>query len=167
MKHLRYGLIAIFVLAFAAPAAWGFGSTGSCVGCHDGFPGPGPLHSAHTAFINSCTYCHTSVGDTPQTGSSGQDPENSCSGCHVLGGVVQHHITTGASGCGCHSGESGGLESDTPPYYGTAATSLRFSCFDGLDNDGDDLYDGGDPDCIGVDTEDRSWTVIKEIYGTE
>ena len=173
MKHLRYGLIAFFVLAFAAPAAWGFGSFDSCKSCHQGFEGgPGaPTHDMHTAVVTGgCLYCHTSVGDTPATSSSGADPENGCSGCHTGGGTAQHHITTAAATCGCHSNTTTwprNTEDFEPPYYDTAATSLRFSCFDGIDNDGDDLYDGNDSDCAGVPNEDRSWTVIKEIYGTE
>jgi hypothetical protein len=173
MKHLRHGLLAVALVAFGASGAWAYGSAGSCTNCHMNFGGPGAAtHDLHAdvasgGFVLGCTYCHTSVGDTPSTGSSGQDPQNGCSGCHVLGGVNRHHATTGASSCGCHSGVAPISESDTPPYYGTAATSKQFSCFDGLDNDGDNDYDGNDQDCVGVPNEERSWSIIKQIYGDE
>ena len=59
------------------------------------------------------------------------------------------------------------MESDVPPYYGTAATTLETwnVCFDGLDNDGDGDRDGGDSDCASVPTEWKSWSVIKDHYG--
>lgn len=169
MKFLRLAMLAAVVVALGAGTALANPSSSSCLGCHSGFVDRGDLHDAHTAFINSCTYCHVSVGDTPPTGSSGQDENNGCSGCHSAGGTSQHHITTAASGCGCHADPGDwprGLESDTPPYYGTAATSLTDPCDDNLDNDGDDLYDAADGDCTQTPVRDSSWSVIKEAYGS-
>ena len=171
MNHLKSVLMVILVLSVGAPAAMAFQSFNDCSGCHQNFKGPGEVtHDLHNTFINSCLYCHRSVGDTPDTYRSGMDPSNGCSGCHTGGGTAQHHVTTGASGCGCHS-DTGQWPRNTedfePPYFDTAATSLRFSCFDGIDNDGDNLYDGNDADCAGVPADDRSWTVIKEYYGSE
>ena len=168
MKHVRVALIAAFVLALAAPAAWGWPSVGDgCLGCHTNFKGPGNLtHDLHVnGIVNGCTYCHTSVGDTPDTGSSGSDPNNACSGCHTSGGTAEHHITTAAHTCGCHAGDLRGLESDEPPYFGTAATSLTDACADAIDNDGDGLYDSKDSDCPAVPINGPSWTLIKAIYG--
>ena len=87
----------------------------------------------------------------------------------MLGGVNLRHSTTGADGCGCHGGVAQISESDVPPYYGTAATSLEDwrMCLDNLDNDGDLFADGDDSDCDGVSNDDRSWTVIKDYYGSE
>lgn len=171
MRALKFGLIALSLVALGAGTAWGYPSAGNCTGCHTEFGGIGAAtHELHNTFVNGCTYCHTSIGDTPQTSSSGSDPNNGCSGCHSGGGTAQHHITTGASGCNCHSSTTSwprGTESTEGPYYDTAATSLRFACFDGLDNDGDNIYDGNDPDCIGVPNDERSWSVIKQIYGDE
>jgi hypothetical protein len=169
MKHLRNGLLAAVCLMIGAGTAWAWGDSGNCLGCHQDFGGFGaPTHDLHNTFVNDCLYCHTSVGDTPRTSSSGLDANNGCSGCHTGGGTAQHHQTTGADGCGCHNNTTSwprNTEDFEPPYYDTAATTLRFSCFDGIDNDGDDLYDAGDDDCAGVPVEDRSWTAIKQIYG--
>ena len=168
MRLVQVSIIVGLVLAFGSTAALAFGSFSGCETCHTTFGGFGTAtHDLHVDFVNACTYCHTSVGDTPSTGSSGMDPENSCSGCHVLNGTVGHHRITEASDCSpCHDGVvADGSEADLPPYYGTAATSLQWSCFDGIDNDGDNLYDGGDNDCDSVPTLDRSWSVIKKVYG--
>jgi len=172
MRYLKFGLLAVVLVAFGASGAWAWGDSGNCLGCHQDFGGEGEAtHDLHTAFMPECGFCHVVAGDTPSTATSASDPDNGCSGCHTGGGLAQHHVTTGAATCGCHNNTSTwprGTEDFEPPYYDNAeATTLRFSCFDNLDNDGDDLYDGDDSDCDGVPTESRSWTVIKDFYGTE
>ena len=168
MKHVRVALIAAFILALAAPVAWGWPAVdGGCLNCHTNFKGPGKAtHDLHTGgIVNQCRYCHTQTGDTPDTGSSGLDPNNGCSGCHTAGGTAEHHITTAQHTCGCHGGDSRGTEADEPPYFGTAATPLVDACDDNIDNDGDDLYDSKDDDCPAVPTKNQSWTLIKSVYG--
>jgi hypothetical protein len=172
MRFLKYGFFAVVLVAFGASGAWAWGDTGNCLDCHQDFGGFGEAtHDLHNTFVEDCGYCHVVNGDTPLTGESRNDANNSCSGCHTGGGTAQHHVTTGADGCGCHNNTSNwprGTEDFEPPYYdNAAATTLRFSCFDNIDNDGDDLYDADDSDCDGVPTENRSWTVIKDYYGTE
>jgi len=165
MRFLVIGLSTVLLVVSGAGAAWANGSTSECLGCHPGFSGFGATHTLHTGIVSECDYCHTVTGDTPLTGSSRIDPENSCSGCHTKDGTAAHHITTAASGCGCHAAGDPGAESDVPPYYGTAATALTDPCDDSLDNDGDNVYDGDDTDCGQTPIGDRSWSVIKEVYG--
>lgn len=160
-------LAAVWLVTLGPQESVAYPSTADCVGCHSGFPGFGPSHAAHTAIVASCTYCHTVTGDVPATNSSGLDPENSCSGCHTKGGTAAHHVVTAASTCGCHSGDPAGMENTAPPYFGTAATALTDPCADGIDNDGDNVYDTDDSDCPGTPVQDRAWSVIKEAYGSE
>jgi hypothetical protein len=174
MRYLKYGFLVAVLVAFGVSAAWAWGDSAECLGCHQDFGGPNETsHDLHNTFVESCGYCHTTLGpfDTPSTSSSALDPENSCSGCHTGGGTAERHIATTDETCGCHGDMESwprGTEAFLPPYYDKPAiTTLRFSCFDGIDNDGDLFLDGGDDDCIGVPTEIRSWTVIKDYYGSE
>jgi hypothetical protein len=137
--------------------------------------GGGNKHDMHrdSSFMNtSCNLCHT-TGDNRNpflkssdglTGITGLG----CTGCHNGPGLRTHHRTTGASLCsGCHaSPEVPPAENTNPPYYGTSATEANNACnpvatallnenwsvgdFEGLDNDGDNLYDTNDPDCASV-----------------
>jgi hypothetical protein len=34
----------------------------------------------------------------------------------------------------------------------------------GLDNDGDDLYEANDPDCVGVAVQESMWGAIKTLF---
>lgn len=171
MRHLRLGLIAIFLVSLGAGSAWAWGNSSNCVGCHstmNPLNGDGALHSAHAAgLVTDCGWCHPSGGGLPVlTNESELDPDNSCTGCHSLGGLYAIHT---AANCGCHAADPppAGLESDKPPYYGTAATTFGTTrqCWDELDNDGDGDVDGADQDCIGVPNEWKSWSTIKEHYG--
>jgi len=115
-----------------------------------------------------CGNCHIQNGDATLM----NDSRNGfgCLGCHgrvddgaVRGrGLRQHHRVTGASTCsGCHDSPEAPLpESVAPPYYGGPLTRVDDPCNSspatledwsgdgvGLDNDGDNLYDGNDPDC--------------------
>jgi len=138
------------------------------------FPG-GNKHTMHNGASNmdtDCNLCHTS-GDNRNpflkssdglTGITGLG----CTGCHNGAGLRQHHRVTGASQCsGCHaSPEVPPAENTNPPYYGTSATKANNACnpvatanlnenwsvgdFEGLDDDGDNLYDTNDPNCASV-----------------
>jgi hypothetical protein len=173
MRLLPLGIVAVFVLVLSAGSAWAWGNASNCVGCHTTLNpnnDDGALHTAHNTFINDCGWCHGSSGFTPvRTNESENDSENSCTGCHTLGGLYAIH--GGAANCSpCHSADPPlpGMESDVPPYYGNpAATTLEAwnVCFDGLDNDGDGVRDGNDPDCATVPTEWESWSAIKTHYG--
>ena len=165
MKYLRIGLITTLLIALGAGAAWAWGDAGECVTCHTSMTIGGELHTAHNTFITDCGWCHTTDGDPAvSTNSSDNDPENSCTGCHNLGGLYPIHTV---ENCGCHGLDPPAPinESDLPPYYNTAATSLTNPCNDNLDNDGDGLVDRDDTDCPSVDVEWKSWSSIKEAYG--
>jgi hypothetical protein len=134
--------------------------------------GGGSKHEMHrsSSFMNTdCNLCHT-TGDNrnPYTGSSDGVTGitgRGCTGCHNAAGLRNHHRTTGASSCSCHgsSAEAAPAESTNPPYYGTTGTNANNACnpvatanlnenrsvgdFEGLDNDGDNLYDTNDPNC--------------------
>jgi hypothetical protein len=172
MKFLRFAIVALGLIAMAAVPAWGWGDANNCVTCHTTFNpnnGDGASHAAHGALVTDCGYCHPDSGLLPvSTNSSRLDPDNSCSGCHTLGGLYAIH--DGATSCApCHTSNppAPGLESDRPPYYGTAATpyGATRSCYDNLDNDGDGDVDKGDADCANVPTKWRSWSIIKKYYG--
>jgi hypothetical protein len=171
MKFLRLGLVAISLLALSAGAAFAWGNASNCVDCHtDLNPNNegGALHSAHAGgLVTECGYCHPAGGGLPvRTNESELAAENSCNGCHTLGGLYAKH---GPENCFCHQANppAPGLESDVPPYYGTAATPYGESrvCWDNLDNDGDGDVDSRDEDCANVDNEWKSWSTIKEHYG--
>ena len=159
MKKVIIVLSCIF--AFAALALWlpdaeaysNFGAnttTDNCQACHAGVFGAGDTaaHTAHAASVGgACGTCH---GGFPAALSN-------CTKCHVGAGLRQHHRVKGASACtGCHTNpESGGTENTTPPgYAGTALNTCDgseelFPSFTvSLDNDGDGLTDGADPDCV-------------------
>jgi hypothetical protein len=135
------------------------------------------MHRANQAMNTDCQLCHTSIGDDPFIGSSAgtnNNPGVGCTGCHGrdYGGAVgnsgvglrAHHLVSGVTVClECHDDDPEPLpESVWPTYFGTPDTNAFDSCnegpgfgenwsvgdTEGLDNDGDDLYDGADPDCI-------------------
>ncbi len=135
------------------------------------------LHTTHQDaghMGSDCYLCHTTGGgfDPWLRSSDGTDhtPGYGCAGCHgrldpsnIRGyGLRAHHVGTGITTCGvCHSGDSTPpAETTAPPYYGIPDTLVAFTCNDdadesedwsgdglGLDNDGDLLTDGDDPDC--------------------
>jgi hypothetical protein len=116
-----------------------------------------------------CDLCHTSGdGRNPFIGSSdgtGNNPGLGCTGCHVEFGLRAHHAVNSITQCaGCHPNDPTPTPENTiPAYYGTADTNVDMPCnpdpqaninenwtigdFEGIDNDGDNLYDGNDPDC--------------------
>jgi hypothetical protein len=135
------------------------------------FPG-NDKHTMHRAsqYMNTaCALCHHSTdGNNPFIGYSDGTANNigrGCIGCHEPLGLRRHHSNSGVSECAtCHDNDgTPPPESQSPPYYGTADTHAANSCNPtaqtnvnenwtinccfGLDNDGDGLYDGADPDC--------------------
>jgi hypothetical protein len=144
-----------------SPKGTNFGAAGSK---HD-------MHRSSSFMGTACGLCHVVTGDNPLMNSSagsGSVVGVGCTGCHNAAGLRQHHRVTGASQCsGCHaSPEVPPAENTNPPYYGTSATKANNACnpvatallnenwsvgdFEGLDNDGDNLYDTNDPDCASV-----------------
>ena len=117
---------------------------------------------------NPLTFASAGTNDTPGLG---------CLGCHgrdyggAIGltgaGLRKHHFMNNVSVClQCHPADPFPLpESVDPPYYGSPDTNAFDSCnaspafgenwsldadnMRGLDNDGDQLYDGIDDDCGG------------------
>ena len=134
-----------------------------------------PSDDKHTMHRNSsymnteCDLCHTSGdGRDPFIGSSdgtGNNPGLGCTGCHADFGLRAHHGNADVTSCaGCHPDDSVPPPENTiPAYYGTADTNVDMPCnpdpqadinenwtigdSEGIDNDGDGLYDANDPDC--------------------
>jgi hypothetical protein len=135
------------------------------------------MHRANGAMETECTLCHFIPGDDPDTFQSGGTPDTpgfGCAGCHGRDyggkhpecvGLRAHHALHGVTICAqCHFDDPVPLpETVQPPYYGSPDTLADDSCNhppdfledwsldagnnDGLDNDGDGLYDLNDPDC--------------------
>ena len=131
------------------------------------------LHSAHQDMVSpNCTPCHPASGfNNPPIGGPSGDGFNSCMGCHGRdqdinnmgqgpgrgAGLRQHHwvngITTTCSGCHPDSDPTAftPVGEDVPGARNAAlgidpCNDVVFGVF-GSDNDGDNLYDGDDPDC--------------------
>lgn len=130
-----------------------------------------------------CGQCHTTGDDwNPYIGSSNgtaHDPPVGCNGCHGrdygpgIGhsgvGLRAHHTAVGIPLCvTCHDDDPTPLpENVAPVYYGTPGSFVDDPCNKspgnaenwsigdsfGLDNDGDLLYDGQDPDCCPGDID--------------
>jgi hypothetical protein len=132
-------------------------------------------HAMHRSSSNmnaDCALCHTNTGDNPFTGSSAGtelNPGIGCTGCHEPVGLRAHHAINDETSCaGCHPNDPAPPpEGTVPVYYGTADSKVDDPCLasgiapgeegqevwtlgdsQGLDNDGDNLYDGTDPDCM-------------------
>jgi len=145
-------MIALVAFAAWAPNAEANPSTSSCVGCHTDFAG-GSGSTAHQGHLGlglpgSCNACHINIGDTP--------PTPNCGDCHVQPGLPVHHETAGAASCvACHPGTPAPENTAVFGYQGLTVSlnpcdgsEERFASFTvSLDNDGDGLYDGNDPDC--------------------
>jgi hypothetical protein len=118
---------------------------------------------------NECALCHSnSDGRNPFIGQSdgtANNPGLGCTGCHEPFGLRLHHVNNGQEFCAsCHNDPAPPSEDTLPPYYGTVDTNANNPCnpvmqaeinenwsvgdFLGLDNDGDNLYDMDDPDCL-------------------
>ena len=141
----------------------------NCSECHPTFQSFGSLHGLHLGFTSECNLCHiTTPGATPVP--THEDPPANgfvgCVGCHGrdpgtgsgvdwAAGLRLHHTNdgappdeTGQTCLDCHDTDPLPQPEDVVPlYYGTADTTQTDPCADNLDNDGDLLYDGDDPDC--------------------
>jgi len=135
------------------------------------------LMDAHEDVLSDCLACHTTGGFSVVSLSSSDSVTfpMSCIGCHGRtedgsaepgAGLREHHIAAGVFDCttGCHTDVVPVGEDVLPPNYGILsvdpcnpgpAFSENFPAnpdgigLGGLDNDGDLLYDGNDPDCPG------------------
>ncbi len=135
------------------------------------------VHRSSSYMSSECDLCHRNDdNDDPFIATSdgtGVNPGYGCNGCHggpAAGGpptgssLRRHHVYAGATECAtvaCHPAPGPvAQESAPPPYYGTVDTLAAAACNDdtatsedwngdgqGLDNDGDLLYDGDDPAC--------------------
>jgi len=129
------------------------------------------LHSAHQAMVNrDCTACHPASGtNNPPIGGPSGDGFNGCMGCHGRdedannmgsgpgrgAGLRQHHWALGINCSGCHGDANPAnftpVGEDVPGArnvaYGIDPCSDAVYGTYGSDNDGDNLYDGNDPDC--------------------
>ena len=135
-----------------------------CNLCHTSSDDNNPFIGSSDGTANStgygCVGCHGRLED------SGVDGTSAGHGA----GLRQHHETGGFGGCqGCHSDANPASytpvgEQFRPQYYGviadsnvanpcnpTAAAEINENWttgdFEGMDNDGDDVYDGADTDC--------------------
>ncbi len=141
------------------------------------------MHRGANYMNTDCDLCHTTGDEQdPFLGSSNgtdNNPGVGCTGCHgrdyggTIGnsgvGLRAHHAAVGYDFCyECHTNDPTPLpESVLPTYYGTADTNADDPCntlagflenwsigdTEGLDNDGDMLYDADDPDCACADDD--------------
>jgi len=141
------------------------------------------MHRASSNMNTDCSLCHTSSDNRdPFIGSSdgtNDTPGMGCIGCHVAPGLRAHHADANVAICApCHQSDpTPDPENVNPPYYGsvdtdannacnlvaTAGTNENWTVGDtlGLDNDGDGLYDGNDPDCGGsVETPGETLDIL-------
>lgn len=149
LASLCIAITAVVALAIWAPNAGAFQNVATCVGCHQIWTGGGGAgHTGHAGLGLGCNSCHASIGDTPLS--------STCNSCHVVLGLANHHQNRGAASCtSCHPGTP--APENTPvPGYANLNVALdpcngseeRFASLTvSLDNDGDLLYDGNDPDC--------------------
>lgn len=135
------------------------------------------LHDMHTQMTEECLLCHRQIGDVPKTWTSGAAGGQGCRGCHGVdngtefnwgAGLRAHHANAGAPPdqnglfCSdCHGDDPPpSPESTTPVYYLRADVNVMDPCVSmlpdgedyssdgqGLDNDGDLVYDENDSDC--------------------
>ena len=130
-----------------------------CTVCHISIgDNASTYESGNPDYPYSCAGCHGREGDnTANDGAfGGSNPGRS-------DGLRNHHRANGITSCdGCHTADQTPSlvgESALPPNYGgmpgSRAPLIESACSDaqfgpdGLDNDGNNLYDGADPDCAG------------------
>lgn len=148
----------------------------ACAVCHPDLANFGPDHPAHAELSNSdCNSCHVNSGgpgnNNPPLANCvrchGRDDDGNPSADFSAGigrGLRQHHVTVGVAACGnCHQdtdhAATGSAPEDVmPSFYPQALGGTGLDPCDGseenfpsnsvsLDNDGDGLTDGADPDC--------------------
>ena len=147
---------------------------------------PASVHDVHrqAAYMGTeCGMCHGSGGffTWKSYGAAGLTGYG-CSGCHgqIVKGVPKgfglraRHLWAGDKVClDCHKDDGAPApESTLPYYYGHSVTKAKSSCNDdapvfsedfsgngqGLDNDGDGVYDLADPDCNPCpDADEDGW----------
>jgi hypothetical protein len=189
MMHERRLRGLVLLVVTCAVIAWSATALGhefysGCITCHPQFQDEGPLHDLHVGssqMTDNCFLCHTSIGDTPSTMSSGGVDGQGCRGCHGVdngtldewtAGLRKHHENEGITSClPCHPDDPGSIlpEDTLPVYYSRADVNIDDPCAttvpggedwdgdgEGLDNDGDLVYDGDDPDCIEVGVEEAT-----------
>jgi len=116
-----------------------------CLDCHT--TGGESNFKLNTASFYSCVDCHgrdkDSTGTGPFNGSVGKGD-----------GLRAHHAQAGVNACAsCHTQDTTPVGEDRRPFAYRFTKKNIDSCFDpafgpdGLDNDGDGLYDLYDPDC--------------------
>ena len=173
--------------------AWKNPSTSASMNLHDGhrtYMLSGDCSACHLA-SRFPTYLGRSTGGTglPAIGCLGCHgrPETGRGGAITGAGLRQHHWQAGETVCGnagCHNDAnpasfSTAAEPTPPPYYFTpdaahpnkptdpcnlnGSESMIAPPF-GLDNDGNNLYDGNDPACQPTPTRSSSWGRIKTVY---
>lgn len=150
-----------------------------CNNCHRFRGGGATLHTDHrNGATNNCGLCHMD-GQNPSAPVYTSDSDASvaapsgfgCVGCHgrdygtagspqvEARGLRIRHAARGCDACHDLTDVPVG-ENVAPPYYGRADVTPVDPCNpngleeflgdgNGLDNDGDDLYDQNDPDCSG------------------
>ena len=142
-------LVAVF--GFQVRSADAYSTVTTCAGCHTFGNSSSQFHQGHLnlGLPNSCQTCHVQTGDTPATAR--------CGGCHVAPGLPLHHVNANA-GVNCVSCPPGTPAPENAAVPGYAGLTVALDPCDGseerfnsltisLDNDGDLLYDGADPDC--------------------
>jgi hypothetical protein len=131
---------------------------------------PVNLHDGHRSYMLSgdCGVCHgASIDDDPVQLSSSAGgtgfPAIGCTGCHNGDGLRAYHVNAGASTCyTCHTAATPPTENVRPPYYfrpdaahpnkptnpcNANGSESAVAPTDGLDNDGNLLFDAADPAC--------------------
>ena len=182
-KKLLAVLVVPCFLAMVTTVGYAFPDTAGCRTCHPNFQGgPGnathDLHVGTTQMTNNCQLCHSSFFDAPV------DINNSlagvsCTGCHIPNGLWEHHQVAGISCAPCHTNwPTPDPEGTLPLYYSRVDVAVSDPCEtdpalggedwsgdgEGLDNDGDDLYEAADPDCGSVSVEQSTWGAVKQLY---
>jgi hypothetical protein len=158
--------------------------SGDCDACHSGaetFPVILDLSNGGTGGLApiSCVGCHGRAEDNVAG-----NPEVAAGRSGYGAGLRQHHQTTGVLVCSeCHldanpANYTPAGENVLPPFYANPGTGHpampTVSCNDdgsedfagapqGLDNDGDDLFDGGDSNCM-APVEERTWGLLKSLF---
>jgi hypothetical protein len=183
IKYLRLGAIVLAGLSLLVVTAHAYPDFGGCKTCHSNFRSGSPsMHDLHVDVLG-CFDCHKSIGDTPETNSSGSNANYSCNGCHPKAGLATHHVNAGQTVCNdCHASVIGTYpgENFLAYNYQDGRTDLLNPCRlnpanggedlngdgHGLDNDGDGLYDANDPDCDKIiPVEQEAWGTVKAIFG--
>ena len=125
------------------------------ISAHDGTTWTGDLMTGHgSSMLTGCMDCHLVEGDQPFV--------DRCTGCHGReedadttqkgAGLRQHHRSSGISSCDmCHGSSELTVGENISPAIMIRkgidpCNDAQFGP-DGLDNDGDGLYDSADPDC--------------------